>query len=56
MYLNMVSKFDSSKKHSDNAPTSSVDEIQGVSPLPSCRIYTLAHDHGIRDFFSNSFI
>ena len=50
------SKFVSSKKHSDNAPTSSVDEIQGVSPLPSSRFYTLAHDHGVHDFFSKSFI
>ena len=50
------SKFDNSKKHSDNAHTSSVDEIQGVSPLPSCRFYTLVHDHGVHDFFSKSFI
>ena len=50
------SEFDSRKKHSDNSPTSSIDEIQGVSPLPSCRFYTLAHDHGVRDFFSKSFI
>ena len=50
------SKFDSSKNHSDNSPTSSIDEIQGVSPLPSCRFYTLAHDHGVHDFFSKSYI
>ena len=50
------SEFESIKKHSDNDPTSSVDEIQGVSPLPSCRFYTLAHDHGVHDFFSKSFI
>ena len=50
------SDFDSSKKHSDNAPTSLDDEIQGVSPLPSCRFYTLAHDHGVHDFFNKSFI
>ena len=31
-------------------------EIEGVSPLPSCRFYTLAHDHGVHDFFSKSFI
>ena len=43
--------FDSSKKHSDNAPISSYDEIQGVSPLPSYRFYTPAHDHGVHDFF-----
>ena len=49
-------EFDSINKHSDNAPTSLVDEIQGVSPLPSCRLYTPAHDHGVHDFFSNSFI
>ena len=50
------SEFDSSKKHSDNAPTSSGDEIQGISPLPSCRFYTLARDHGVHNFFSKSFI
>ena len=50
------SEFEIRKKHSDNAPTSSVDEIQGVSPLPSCRFYTPAHDHGVHDFFSKSFI
>ena len=46
------SEFDSRNKHSDYAPTSSVDEIQGVSPLP-CRFCTLAHDHGVHDFFNN---
>ena len=50
------SDFESRKKHSDNSPTSSVDEIQGVSPLPSCRFYTPVHDHGVHDFFSKSFI
>ena len=50
------SEFDSSKKHSDNAPTSSDDEIQGVSPLPSCRFYTLVHDRGVHVFFIKSFI
>ena len=45
------SYFDSRNKHSYNSPTSSVDEIQAVSPLPSCRFYTLAHDHGVHDFF-----
>ena len=49
-------KFDNSKKHSNNAPTSSVDEIPGVSPLLSCRFYTLVHDHGAHYFFINSFI
>ena len=44
------------KKHSDNAPTSSDDEIQWVSPLPSCRFYTPPHDHGVHDFFKTSFI
>ena len=44
------SKFDSRNKHSDNAPTSSVDELQGVSPLPSCRFYTPGHDHGVHNF------
>ena len=47
------SEFDSSKKHSHNASTSSVDEIQGVSHLP-CRFYTPAHDHGVHDFFRKS--
>ena len=50
------SEFYSSKKHSNNAPTSSDDEIQGVSPLPSYRFYTPVHDHGVHDFFSKSFI
>ena len=50
------SDFDIRNKHLDNAPTSSVDEIQRVSPLPSCGLYTLVHDHGVHDFFSNSFI
>ena len=48
------SQFDSIKNNSDNAPNSSVDEIQGVSPLPSCRFYTLVHDHGVHDYFSKS--
>ena len=51
-----ISEFERNKKHSDNAPTSSDDEIQGVSPLPSCRFYTLAHDHGVHDFFNKSSI
>ena len=63
-FSDCVSRLDfvSSKKHLDNAPTSSEDEIQGVSPLLSCRFYTLAHDHGFHDLFSsisarsNSFI
>ena len=50
------SEFDSNKKHSNNAPNSLIDEIQGVSPLPSCRFYTLAHDHGVHDFFNKSSI
>ena len=50
------SELDRTKKHWDNAPTSSIDEIQGVSPLPSCRFYTPVHDHGVHDFFSKSFI
>ena len=54
--LDCISQFDNSEKHSDIAPTSSVDEIKGVSPLPSCRFYTLAHDHGVHDFFNKSFI
>ena len=45
------SKFDRSKKHLDNSPTSSDDEIQGVSPLLSWRYYTLAHDHGAHNLF-----
>ena len=38
-------EFERSKNNLDNSSGSSVDEIQGVSPLPSCRFYTLAHDH-----------
>ena len=49
------SKFDSSKNHSDNSPTSSIDEIQGVSHLPSYRFYTLAHDHRVHDLFIKYF-
>ena len=49
------SEFFSSKKHSNNAPTSSDDEIQGVSPLLSCRFYTLAYDHGVHDLFIKVF-
>ena len=55
-YYVFISVFDRRNKHSYNAPTSSNDEIQGVSPLPSCRFYTLAHDHEVHDFFSKSFI
>ena len=47
-----ISEFEISKKHLDNAPTSSVDDIQGVSPLLSYRFYTLAQDHGVHDFFN----
>ena len=36
-YYVCISWFYSSNKHSDNAPTSSVDDIFGVSPLLSCR-------------------
>ena len=50
------SDFFSSKKHSYNAPTSSVDEIQRVSHLSSCRFYTLVHDHGVHDLFIKTFI
>ena len=50
------SDFDSRKKNLDNAPTSSDDVIQGVSPLPSCKFYTPAHDHGVHDFFNKSSI
>ena len=50
------SEFDSKKKHSNNSPTSLDHEIQGVSPISSCRFYTLEHDHGVHDFFSKSFI
>ena len=51
-----ISEFDSSKKHSDNSPTSSDDEIQGVCPFPSCRFYTPSHDHGAHDIFNKSSI
>ena len=54
-YCVCISEFDSTKKHSDNDPTSLVDEIEGLSPLPSCRFYTLAHDHGVHDFFIKVF-
>ena len=50
------SEFDSSKKHSGNSPTLSVDEIQGVSLLPSYKFYTLAHDHRVHDLFNNYLI
>ena len=46
------SEFSGSKKYSDNDLTSSYDEKQGVSPLPSCRFYTPTHDHGVHDFFN----
>ena len=49
-----ILEFDRRKKHSNNSPTSSDDEIQGVSPLPSCRFYTLTHDHGVHDLFNKS--
>ena len=49
------SEFFSSKKHLNNYPTSSDDEIQGVSPLLSCRFYTLVHDHGVHNFFIKVF-
>ena len=49
-------EFDSRKNHSDNSPTSSIDEIQGVSHLPSCRFYTPVHDHGVYDLFNKSSI
>ena len=48
------SDFDRSKKHSINSHNSSDDEIQGISPLPSCRFYTPVHDHGVDDFFRKS--
>ena len=51
-----ISEFDSNKKHLDNSHTSSANEIHGVSPLPSCRFYTLVHDHGVHDFFIKSSI
>ena len=46
-----------SKNHSDNAPPSSDDEIQGPSPLVFCRgcIDALAHDHGVHNFFTKFF-
>ena len=50
-----ISEFVRNKKHLENSPTSSDDEIQGVSPLLSCRFYTLAHDHGVHDLFIKVF-
>ena len=50
------SEFYRRNKHSNNSPTSSDDEIQGVSPLPSCKFYTPTHDHGVHDFFNKSSI
>ena len=43
------------KNNLDDSPTFSVDEIPGVSPLLSCRFNTLAHDHGVHDFFIKYF-
>ena len=50
-----ISFFFSINKHSNNSPTSSVDEIPVVSPFISCKFYTLAHDHGVHDFFIKYF-
>ena len=41
------SEYVSRKNNLDNA-LSSDDEIQGASPLLSCRYYTLAHDHRVK--------
>ena len=56
-FLNCVciSEYEKNNKHSDNAPNSSYHELQGVSPLLSCRYYTLAHDHGVHNFFIKLF-
>ena len=54
-YFVFRSYFFLNNKHSDNSPTSSVDEIPAVSPLPSCRFYTLAHDHQVHDLFIKLF-
>ena len=50
-----ISDFVSRKNHSDNDPTSSNDELQGVSPLLSSIYYTLAHNHGVHKFFIKVF-
>ena len=47
-----ISEFENSNNNSDNSPTSSIDDIQAVYPLPSCRFCTLMHDHGVHDFFN----
>ena len=56
-FLNYVCRleFDRIKNHSDNATTSSDDEIQGVSLLPSCKFYSLVHAHGAHEFFIKVF-
>ena len=50
-----ISEFVIRNNNSDNSPTSSDDEIPGVSPLSSYRFNTLAHDHGVHDFFIRVF-
>ena len=50
-----ISEYFRSNKNSGNAPTSSDDEIQGVSHILSCIFYTLTHDHGVRNLFIEVF-
>ena len=50
------SECDTNNNHLDNSPLSSDGELQGVSPLLlSCRFCTLAHDHGVHNFFIKFF-
>ena len=47
------SEYVGSKKHSNNAPPSLDDELQGASPLVFCRDYidALPHDHRVHNLF-----
>ena len=54
-YYVCISEYDNNNKHSYKYPTSLDDELQGVSPLPSCRFYTLEHDHRGRNLFMKLF-
>ena len=54
-WVTFFEKFDGHNENVSLAFAESFDEIQGVSPLFPCRFYTLAHDHGVHDFFINFF-